>query len=187
MSCEHIDRMADYTLRVLPADEARAVERHMLECDDCCRELAALRSTVGALVDWPTDIVRPPEPLWARLAERIAPTAAREPTREPEARWTDEPPWKQVAPGITCKVLACDEETGMVSMLVRLAPGVAYPAHEHIGAEELHLLDGELWIEDRKLVPGDYNRGEPGTSDQRVWSETGCTCVLVTSHHDILR
>lgn len=42
-------------------------------------------------------------------------------------------------------------------------------------------------IDDRKLHPGDYNRGEPGTSDGRVWSETGCTCVLVTSFHDILR
>ena len=57
----------------------------------------------------------------------------------------------------------------------------------HAGVEELHLLDGELWIDERKLVPGDYNYGAPGTGDQRVWSETGCTCVLVTSTKDILR
>ena len=42
--------------------------------------------------------------------------------------------------------------------------------------EELHLLDGELWIDERKLVPGDYNYGAPGAGDERVWSETGCTC-----------
>ena len=72
-------------------------------------------------------------------------------------------------------------------MLVRLGPGVAYPPHSHAGVEELHLLEGELWIEDRKLFPGDYNRAEPGTSDNRVWSETGCTCVLVTSFTDSLR
>jgi anti-sigma factor ChrR (cupin superfamily) len=72
-------------------------------------------------------------------------------------------------------------------MLVCLGPGVAYPAHTHVGIEELHLLDGELWIEDRKLYPGDYNRAEPGTSDQRVWSETGCPCVLITSPADTLR
>jgi len=72
------------------------------------------------------------------------------------------------------------------AMLVRLAPGVAYPPHRHAGVEELHLLDGELWIDDRKLHPGDYNRAEPGTGDGLVWSETGCTCVLVTSFHDLL-
>jgi len=84
-------------------------------------------------------------------------------------------------------LLATDWERDRVSMLVRLAPGVAYPPHSHAGVEELHLLDGELWIDDRKLYPGDYNRAEPGTADRRVWSETGCTCVLIASPRDVLR
>ena len=97
-----------------------------------------------------------------------------------------EPEWKEIAPGIFCKLLATDTEADRVSMLVRLAPGVDYPPHIHTGVEELHLLDGELWIDDRKLHPGDYNRAEPGTGDKRVWSETGCTCVLMTSTRDVL-
>jgi len=44
-----------------------------------------------------------------------------------------------------------------------------------------------LFIDGRKLVPGDYNYGAPGAVDHRVWSETGCTCVLITSTNDILR
>ncbi len=72
-------------------------------------------------------------------------------------------------------------------MLVRLAPGVEYPAHRHAGGEELHLLDGELWIEDRKLLPGDFYRADAGSSDSRVWSETGCMCFLTTSPSDSLR
>ena len=60
------------------------------------------------------------------------------------------------------------------------------PPHRHAGVEELHLLEGELWIEDRKLYPGDYNQAEVSTADQRVWSETGCTCVLITSTRDVL-
>jgi hypothetical protein len=55
------------------------------------------------------------------------------------------------------------------------------------GVEELHLLEGELWINGRKLVPGDCNYGAPGALDENVWSETGCTCVLVTSAEDLLR
>jgi anti-sigma factor ChrR (cupin superfamily) len=72
-------------------------------------------------------------------------------------------------------------------MLVRLAPGANYPAHTHAGVEELHLLDGELWIDDRKLFPGDYNRAAPGAAHERVWSETGCTCFLVADTTDTLR
>jgi anti-sigma factor ChrR (cupin superfamily) len=71
-------------------------------------------------------------------------------------------------------------------MQVRLAPGASYPAHTHAGPEELHLLDGELWIDGRRLVPGDYNYGAPGEGDTRVYSETGCTCILITSTQDIL-
>jgi anti-sigma factor ChrR (cupin superfamily) len=81
---------------------------------------------------------------------------------------------------------ARDLERQRVNVLVRLAPGAAYPPHTHAGREELYLLDGELWIESRLLSPGDYNRAEAGSADDRVWSETGCTCVLLTSSADVI-
>jgi hypothetical protein len=124
--------------------------------------------------------------LQERLARRIAADTGREPLRPPRQPWL-EPEWVDVAPGISCKFLAKDAKRQRISMLVRLVPGGEYPAHTHAGVEELHLLQGELWIDDRKLYPGDYNRAEPGTGDKRVWSETGCACVLVTSTRDRLR
>ena len=131
------------------------------------------------------DVLSPSASLQERLALRIAADTGMAPVVPPATRWS-EPAWEQVAPGIECKILARDEQNHRVSMLVRLAPGGEYPPHTHAGVEELHLLDGELWIDDRKLFPGDYNRAEPGTGDKRVWSETGCTCVLVTSTRDKL-
>src|SRR4029453_3301633 len=124
-------------------------------------------------------VLRPAQSLQARLAERIGGPV-------PEVKWS-EPAWEAGAPGIQCKLLATDHIRQRVSMLVRLAPGASYPAHIHAGVEELHLLDGELWIDERKLYPGDYNYGAPGAGDEDVFSETGCTCVLVTSTKDILR
>jgi anti-sigma factor ChrR (cupin superfamily) len=186
-SCSQTDRVAEYALRALPASESSGFEAHVEECAHCREELLALRPITDALVDWPADVLRPPTALWGRLVERIGGEPGPEPAAEREARWVDEPAWKEVAPGISCKLLATDEARDRVSMLVRLAPGVEYPPHTHAGVEELHLLDGELWIDDRKLFPGDYSRAEPGTGDSRVWSETGCTCVLMTSPSDILR
>jgi anti-sigma factor RsiW len=180
--CEQAERVTEYALRSLPASQREGFEVHLSECRACREELAAMRPLIDALADWPTDVLRPPGSLWGRLAERIGPGAP----VEPEERWPGEPEWREVAPGISCKLLATDQASGRVSMLVRLAPGVAYPPHEHAGVEELHLLDGELWIEDRLLHPGDYSRAEPGTRDVRVFSETGCTCVLITSSRDIL-
>ena len=133
-----------------------------------------------------SELLRPSASLWQRLARRISgETGGAAPTPAPQD-WK-EPEWEEAAPGISVKLLATDTERDRVSMLVRLGPGVDYPPHSHAGVEELHLLDGELWIDDRKFYPGDYNRAEPGTSDKRVWSETGCTCVLITSPGDVLK
>ena len=185
--CDRAELVAEYALRALPASERSAFEAHVDGCAECRQQLLAVRPVIDAFVDWPTDILRPSAGLWGRLAERIAAESEDEASRESEERWAGEPEWKVVAPGISCKLLSSDVAKERVSMLVRLDPGTAYPPHIHAGVEELHLLDGELWIDDRKLYPGDYNRGEPGTADSRVWSETGCTCVLVTSFRDILR
>src|SRR5688572_28360858 len=119
------------------------------------------------------EMIPPPPSLKARLARRIAQDRGTQPVLPPDSGWS-EPEWEQVAPGISCKLLSGDADRSLVSMLVRLAPGGEYPPHTHAGVEELHLLEGELWIDERKLYPGDYNRAEPGTSDRRVWSETGC-------------
>ncbi|WP_128931719.1 cupin domain-containing protein [Bradyrhizobium zhanjiangense] len=184
--CPQSEMTCAYALQALPASEIAATEAHIASCLDCQRELKALRPVVDRFASWPTDLLRPSASLQARLALRIAKETDRHPVPPPPRQWL-EPEWEQVAAGIECKLLATDRERHRVSMLVRLAPGASYPAHTHAGVEELHLLHGELWIDERKLSPGDYNYGAPGASDQRVCSETGCTCVLVTSTKDMLR
>jgi hypothetical protein len=184
--CEQSEATCAYAARALPPGEIAAAEAHIASCPACQLELESLRPVVDRFVSWPTDVLRPAASLQARLALRIAEETGQRPMLPAAGRWS-EPEWEQVAPGIECKLLATDGERHRVSMLVRLAPGASYPAHTHAGVEELHLLDGELWIDERKLFPGDYNYGAPGAGDERVWSETGCTCVLVTSTRDILR
>ena len=184
--CEQSEVTCAYAAQALAASEVAAAEAHIASCADCQRESESLRPAVNKFVAWPSDVLRPPTELHTRLALRIAEETGGQPVLPPARQWS-EPEWEQVAPGIECKLLATDTERHRVSMLVRLAPGASYPAHTHAGVEELHLLAGELWIDERKLFPGDYNYGAPGAGDERVWSETGCTCVLITSTKDTLR
>ena len=184
--CTQGELVCAYALHAIPARDVPAIEAHLASCAQCREELQALRPVLESFSSWPTDVLRPMPSLQARLARRIAEETGGKPLVPSGRQWV-EPEWENVAPGISCKLLATDTERHVISMLVRLAPGGEYPPHRHAGVEELHLLDGELWIDDRKLYPGDYNRAEPGTGDKRVWSETGCTCVLITSTLDILR
>jgi anti-sigma factor ChrR (cupin superfamily) len=184
-TCSQAELTCAYAIRSLPSNDIPAAEKHINSCPECQRELAMLRPAARTLAMWPADMLAPRPSLQARLARRIAEDTGAEAQLPANSVWI-EPEWEEVAPGISCKVLAANQVTHQVSMLVRLAPGASYPAHTHAGVEELHLLDGELWIDERKLYAGDYNRGEPGASDHRVWTETGCTCLLITSTKDVL-
>jgi anti-sigma factor ChrR (cupin superfamily) len=183
--CIRAEQVAEYALGAMPETEKRAMDAHLATCRECRDDLETLRGVVDSLAYWPADVVRPSPLLWDQVAQRIGLPASA--SLQPGAHAYTEPDWEQAAPGISVKILASDQEGDRVSMLVRLEPDTYYPPHRHAGTEELHLLEGELWIEDRKLVPGDYNYREAGTADQRVWSETGCTCLLITSPSDSLR
>lgn len=183
--CDQVELVWAYVLKALPLSEASALEAHVATCAECRQELQTLRPLIDSFSAWPVAVVRPSTSIWDRLLERIDSQAPNNPQPATRRGWL-EPDWEEVAAGISCKLLATNAEQDRVTMLVRLAPGVEYPPHSHAGVEELHLLHGELWIDERKLRPGDYHRAERGSADKRVWSEAGCTCLLVTSPSDVL-
>src|SRR5216683_182257 len=158
---EHLDLVFLYALQALPPREIAVAEAHISACAHCQQEMKRLRPVIGSFVSWPTDVLRPSASLWGPLAQRIAEETGKEPVLPP-LQLPAKPEWEE------------------------LAPGTDYPPHRHAGVEELHLLQGELMIGDKKLYPGDYNRAEPDSVDHRVRTETGCTCVLVTSTKDVL-
>jgi anti-sigma factor ChrR (cupin superfamily) len=174
-----------YALQTLDSSEIPVAEAQISSCEECKKDLETLRPIVRSFVSWPTDVLRPAHSLWERLAERITKTTGTPPVLLPRVL-SGKPQWKEAAPGIQVKILARDEEKNSVSMLVRLDAETEYPAHMHAGVEELHLLDGVLKVDDRTLHPGDFIHAEAGSIDRRVWSETGCTCFLMTSTEDTL-
>jgi anti-sigma factor ChrR (cupin superfamily) len=184
-SQEHLDLVFLFALQALSPREMAAIEAQILSCEDCRNELATLQPIVRSFTGWSTDVLRPAESLWSRLAKRIATEVTSKPF-VPPLQTPVKPGWEEAAPGIYVKILARNPEIDSVSMLVRLDPGTDYPAHQHAGIEELHLLHGILKVDDRTLYPGDFIHAEAGSVDHRVWSETGCTCFLMTSTEDAL-
>jgi RNA polymerase sigma factor (sigma-70 family) len=184
--CPQLDSVDLLALRALTADEATPVVLHLMGCASCLREFQSLQPLVEDLPAWPAGELHPSPFLWERVLKRIRYEAVEE-SRLDASRCPDAFEWEEPAPGIRCRLLATDTVRSRVSMLVKLDPEVAYPSHRHAGVEELHLLDGELWIDERRLTPGAYHCAEPGSCDDRVWTGTGCTCVLITSSEDTLR
>ena len=184
-SQEHLDLVVLFALQALPPREIASVEAQISACEECRQEIETLRPIVRSFIGWSTDVLRPAESLWGRLVKRIASETATQPFA-PSLEAPVKPEWEEAAPGIHVKILATNAENDSVSMLVRLDPGIDYPGHRHAGIEALHLLHGILKVDDKTLHPGDFLHNEADSIDHRVWSETGCTCLLETSTKDAL-
>jgi anti-sigma factor ChrR (cupin superfamily) len=57
----------------------------------------------------------------------------------------DEIEWHKTRfPGCEAKTLLFDKETGLVTALMRFAPGAVLPEHEHVKIEQTYVLEGRL-------------------------------------------
>ena len=120
-SQEHLDSVFLFVLQALPPNELAAVEAQISSCENCRREIETLWPVVRSFVTWSTDVLRPAESLWPRLAERIASEASMQPF-VPLLETPVKPEWEEAAPGIYVKILARNTKNNSVSMLVRLDP-----------------------------------------------------------------
>lgn len=58
---------------------------------------------------------------------------------------------------------------------------MVYAEHDHLGAEEMYVLTGDLQSEGRSLGPGDFVHAEAGTHHRPLRSIGGCTALMVVS------
>ena len=181
----------------LGAREARAVERHAEQCAGCRNALGWIRPTLDALAA-ATPAVAPPPQVFERVAARIAAGAA--PAAQPWQDWRPEvgaesvlvrdaarSAWRATAhPGVEVRELASDPDAEAVTMLIRMAPGATYPAHEHAGPEECFVLEGDLALGPVRMRAGDFQRMEAGTRHPRQTTTGGCVLFLRSSTRDRL-
>ena len=86
--------------------------------------------------------------------------------------------WKKTRfPGCEVKGLLFDKETGLVTALMRLAPGAVLPDHEHVKIEQTYILEGSLVDKEvpakgLTVGPGEFVWREPGTRHV-AWTPQG--------------
>jgi anti-sigma factor ChrR (cupin superfamily) len=70
-------------------------------------------------------------------------------------------------PGCEVKTLLLDANTGLVTALLRFAPGATLPDHEHVKIEQTYVLEGKLCDKEGPAEGLAVNKGE------FVWREPG--------------
>src|SRR5262245_59765486 len=94
--------------------------------------------------------------------------------------WTRDEQWlPHPVPGIKMRVLALNKKHGYTTLLLDVAPGTRFPAHHHGGAEECYVVSGSLFTCGRRLVAGDFVHADADTDHGELWTDEGCTVILV--------
>lgn len=85
--------------------------------------------------------------------------------------------WQPFGDGLSIKVL--HEADGVMSYLLRLAPGAGLPAHRHPVDEECVVLEGEVCIGERlRLGPSGFHLGRQSLLHDRLHSPGGALIFL---------
>jgi ChrR Cupin-like domain len=88
--------------------------------------------------------------------------------------------WPDFAPAIQRRVLW--QRDGQAALLYYAQPGAQVPKHTHGHDEECLMLQGELFLDDVLLQPGDYQVAPAGTGHRITETDTG---VVIYAHGDL--
>jgi anti-sigma factor ChrR (cupin superfamily) len=93
-------------------------------------------------------------------------------------------PWeKTMFPGVETKTLYLDKERGILTVLLKMAPGAVLPDHEHVLVEQTYMLEGRLVDKEGPDEGGAIGPGEfvwrPAGSRHAAWTPEGGLMIAI--------
>jgi anti-sigma factor ChrR (cupin superfamily) len=88
------------------------------------------------------------------------------------SRFVDVPglPWEATRfAGVQQKILVVDRDSGMVTALMKFAPGAKLPDHEHVLIEQTYVLEGSLVCGEGECKAGEFV-WRPAGSRHEAWA-----------------
>ena len=79
-------------------------------------------------------------------------------------------PWEKTRfAGVEMKTLLVDRESGVITSLMKFAPGARLPDHEHVRIEQTYVLEGSLVCGEGECKAGDFV-WRPAGSRHHAWA-----------------
>jgi anti-sigma factor ChrR (cupin superfamily) len=70
---------------------------------------------------------------------------------------------------VEAKTLLVDRNSGLLTVLLKMAPNAKLPDHEHVMIEQTYLLEGSLICGEGKVTPGNFV-WRPAGSRHEAWA-----------------
>ncbi|CAM5774501.1 transcriptional regulator [Labrys miyagiensis] len=167
------------------------VGAHLEACSTCRARVARFEAVGGAMLDAQAPEALASDALERAMAALDAPAPVEPPPRLAPASFPlgialprslagqRLGPWRWTAPGIEISKVEGLWKTRERCFLLKAAPGVTVPHHDHDGVELAQILTGALIDEDERFEVGDCAQAEPGLRHQpQSDPKDGCICLI---------
>ena len=89
-------------------------------------------------------------------------------------------PWHKTRhAGVDTKTLVADPQTGLLTVITKMAPGARLPDHEHVLIEQTYVLEGTLHCGEGVCRAGDFVWRPEGSRHEAWAGPEGCLCIAM--------
>ena len=89
-------------------------------------------------------------------------------------------PWEKTRhPGVETRALVAEPQSGLLTVLTKLAPGARLPDHEHVRIEQTYVLEGALHCDEGVCKAGDFVWRPAGSRHQAWAGPQGCLALAM--------
>jgi anti-sigma factor ChrR (cupin superfamily) len=89
-------------------------------------------------------------------------------------------PWEKTPyEGIESKTLLFDRESGLATMLMKMAPGARLPDHEHVLIEQTYVVEGSLVCSEGECKKGEFVWRPAGSRHEAWGGPAGCVTLAI--------
>jgi len=148
------------------------------------REVRAMENA-AALLAGNVRPVTPSPDLKSRLLSRVSAWETLKPmadVRPHDGGWTS-----TGLPGVDMRKLFRDPQTGRTTLLLRMEPGVSFPAHHHGDDEQCLVLKGDIRFGDLVYEEGDFVVMGKSTTHPEIHTVGGNLLLLVAGHNEFVQ
>jgi len=165
----------------LPPLHGQVVAMHIADCPGCRAAVRFGEALGGALLETAPPATLAPAALSRSLA-RLDEVVPEPPPADPVTVVGRRRRWRPLAPGIRLMPLVPRDATGTRLDLIRVAPGVALPRHDHRDRETTYVLAGAFVDESGEYRAGDIAEGDAGLDHRpRALAGADCVCLIATT------
>jgi anti-sigma factor ChrR (cupin superfamily) len=163
---------AVFALGVPEGEDRAALLREVATREDFQAEVELWQMRLAQL-ETGRDTIQPDPADWEMISRRLGfSTTGTRLAREREGIWVS------YEPGVDIKFLQVDPTSALRTALLRMEPGAISASHQHEQTEYCVVIDGDVMLDDHRLVKGDLHIAPAGTMHSTISTKGGCLLLL---------